>query len=430
MKNTGSPTPPALRFRPGYLAKVAQTAMALIRIYIARHLCTAPRPQKEAEGLAEAGHEVHVHGIAFDTTQSQRDEQIAAARPWRWEPVRDYTNQGFSWWIARLRHHFAKLWFQATGRISADVWSYGNRALWQHAQDHPADLTIVHAEGSLWFGEKLQRSDRQVGVDFEDWFSADLTEAQRVGRPVAELARLEAHYCRTAAYCFTTSRALAKAMAEKFTVPPPQVIHNTFAEEPSLPLPTPVSGPVKLHWFSLVVGPHRGLEELMAALPQVEGDWELSLRGNCEPAYAEILRALLPTPLQQRLQFLPLVPAAELPRTLCQFDVGLALELSDIPSRDLTITNKFFHYLQSGLAIVASDTAGHREGLEHTAGVGELCEPRNATSLAAALNHWTRSPHATTAAKNAARTHFVTTLAHEHQCNRYAAAAQIALSSI
>jgi hypothetical protein len=37
--------------------------MAKILILIGAHLCTAPRPQKEAETLANAGHDVTVRGF-------------------------------------------------------------------------------------------------------------------------------------------------------------------------------------------------------------------------------------------------------------------------------------------------------------------------------------------------------------------------------
>ncbi len=45
--------------------------MAKILILIGGHLRTAPRPQKEAETLANAGHEVTVRGFWFDPKLTQ-----------------------------------------------------------------------------------------------------------------------------------------------------------------------------------------------------------------------------------------------------------------------------------------------------------------------------------------------------------------------
>ena len=47
--------------------------MAKILILIGAHLCTAPRPQKEAETLANAGHDVTVRGCWFDPEMVKRD---------------------------------------------------------------------------------------------------------------------------------------------------------------------------------------------------------------------------------------------------------------------------------------------------------------------------------------------------------------------
>lgn len=407
--------------------------MARIRIYIGRHLCTAPRAQKEADALAAAGHQIAVHGVAYRADFSARDVALAAGRAWSWEPAADFTlgQRRRAWWIARLRHRLAREWFARTGRVTAEVWGYANNALARHALWQPADLTIVHFEGGLWFGEQLLRAGHRVGVDFEDWFSRDLAPGQRYGRPVAELERLERRYLQASTYAFTTSRALALAMGHALGAPTPEVLYNTFpaGAEPA-PVPARTAGqPVRLNWFSLVMGPERGLETLFDALPSVTGEWELHLRGESTPAYRQSLLSRIPAALHPRICFHPTVAAAELPAALATCDVGLALEVSAIPSRNLTITNKFFHYLQAGLAIVASDTAGHREGLELAPGAGQLFAAGQADALARALNYWTAVPDGIDAARQAARAAFVRHLAHEHQAGRYAARAALALAS-
>ncbi len=57
----------------------------------------------------------------------------------------------------------------------------------------------------------------------------------------------------------------------------------------------------------------------------------------------------------------PLIPANELLSRVAEHDIGLALELRQPDSRNLTVTYKFLHYLLAGLAVVASDTAGQSE---------------------------------------------------------------------
>lgn len=404
--------------------------MARIRIYIARHLCTAPRPQKEADALAAAGHTVSIHGISYQKTFAERDRAIASGRDWTWEPVVDFTSahRRWAWFVTRLRHRLARELFATTGWRTANVWGYANTALAAHALHSEADLTIAHAEGPLWFARKLLRGGARVGADFEDWFSQDLTPAQRRGRPVATLAALEGDLLRRTRYTFTTSRALADAMARHFDAPPPCVIYNTFPAGPEPALPSALRAPVKLHWFSLVIGPERGLETLFAALPFVRGEWELHLRGEIASDYRSRLLGSVPPQLAQRVNFHPTIPSSELPAALAEYDVGLALEVSSIPSRNLTLTNKFFHYLQAGLAVVASDTAGHREGIAQAPGAGILFPAGDAAALANAISHWTTDPSHLLQSRRAARHAFVSRLSHEHQATRYAERAALALA--
>lgn len=403
--------------------------MARIRIYIARHLCTAPRPQKEAAALAAAGHDVSIHGVSYDARFAPRDAALAAGQAWRWEPAADFSgSRPLRWLACRVRHRLAKAWYARTGQVSADVWSFANRELARHAHHQPADLTIVHSEGGLWFGHRLAGTGARVGVDFEDWFSRDLTAAQRRGRPVTELAELEIALLRDCRYRLTTSRCLAEALGAAAGTEPPAVIYNTFPAGPSPARPVPREA-LHLHWFSLVLGPARGLETLMAALPKLRGDWQLCLRGDEQPGYRSHLLSLLPAVLHPRIHFAPTVPAAELPARLAEHDVGLALDVSTITSRNLTITNKLFHYLQAGLAVAASATAGHQEALALAPGAGALFAPDDSTALAGVLNRWLSDRSAVQSARLAARQAFEQQFAHERQQPRYAELAGQALDN-
>lgn len=404
--------------------------MARIRIYLARHLCTAPRPQKEADALAAAGHEVSVHGVSFDATSALRDAAIAEGRPWRWEPVTDFTprRRAPCWLAARLRHRLARDWFSLTGRVTPDVWGYAQTALARHALHDPADLTIVHSEGGLAIAAELHGRGHRIGVDFEDWFSRDLPTDQQRGRPVARLAELERALLRATPYATTTSNALAQALATESRGPAPTVIYNTFPAGPEPEIASANGRAVALHWFSQVVGPGRGLECLMAALPGLTFNWMLHLRGEISAHYKTELLARLPSELRSQIQFHPTVSHDQLATAIARHDIGLALEESIIPSRNLTLTNKFFHYLQSGLAVVASDTAGHREGLAQAPGAGVIFPAGNAEALAAALNRLATDAATLLTARQAARRAFVTWLAHENQADRYAALASAALS--
>jgi hypothetical protein len=106
------------------------------------------------------------------------------------------------------------------------------------------------------------------------------------------------------------------------------------------------------------------------------------------------------------------VPPEELPALIAQHDVGLALEDAAILNRDLTITNKILQYLNAGLAIVASDTAGQREVLARSPDAGIiLSRTADATEHARQLDHLLTDRAALAARKQAARL-----LAETHYC--------------
>lgn len=406
--------------------------MARIRIYIARHLCTAPRPQKEADALAAAGHEVSVHGVAYRSDYSSRDATIVADRAWRWEPAADFTRwwSAPTWALARLNHRLAKTRYARDGSITTNVWSYANTHLMRHALFKPADLTLVHSEGTLWFSRELRRIGCRVGVDFEDWFSEDLNPSQRRSRPVALLAELEKESLHATPYAIAPSHSMATAMGETFGAPSPSVIYNTFPEVAPTPPPRPApERRVRLHWFSLTLGPDRGLESLFSSLALLEGDWELHLRGEVSLRYKHLLLGLAPHSLHVRIYFHPTVGSSALPSLIAENDIGLALDVSTIRNRNLTVTNKLFQYLQAGLAILASDTEGHREILSQAPGCGFVFTSDNPANIAGLLNRWLNDRALLHAARVAAREAYVRHFSHENQRHLYAELAARALSA-
>jgi glycosyltransferase involved in cell wall biosynthesis len=406
--------------------------VARIAIYIGRHLCTAPRPCKEADALAAAGHTVTVSGLWFDPRLVDRDREVLAGRPWRFEPYADCRGGAWStrlrWQMIRARQHLARTLFTRTGTVTADVFGYGTASMLAHARKTAADLSLFHSEGGLWVARALQRDGWRVGMDFEDWFSQDLPPGSRAGRPIASLQQLESAALRFGPYVLATSHAMARALAHAYDGPEPTVIYNTFPACATAPSGTSAGPrPVRLHWFSQTLGPDRGLETLFGALPHLPPNWELNLRADDPQGFAGALVRLLPEPLRTQVHFLPTVPNAELPARIAEHDIGLALEVSSIPSRNLTVTNKLFQYLQAGLAIVASDTAGHTEILSQAPAAGEIFNAGDAPSLAAALSGLLSAPARLSAAKRAAHQASATIFSHERQLPVYAALAERAL---
>ncbi|OLP17819.1 glycosyl transferase family 1 [Leptolyngbya sp. 'hensonii'] len=377
--------------------------MAKILILIGAHLCTAPRPQKEAAALAQAGHDVTVGGVWFDPTLVERDRLLMADLPYTFTPILDFRPEHPERVGVRLQARLARAAFRRLGLFSPALLGYGTRSLLRFALKEQADLTIVHSEAGLWVGDRLLQKGLQVGVDFEDWFSHDLLPEARATRPIAHLKKLEERLIRTCKYCLTTSNAMATALAQFYQAPRPTVVYNTFPpvltqidhrlDQQSIP---------KVHWFSQNIGRGRGLEALLQALPLLKRSVEVHLRGNCTDTTRQWLEELTPPDWRSRLFIHPTVPNHELPVRIAENDIGLALEQSDPPNHDLTVSNKLFQYLQAGLAVIATNTAGQREVMAQCPKAGHLTPCDDSVALARAINALIMDPMALRSAKIAA----------------------------
>ena len=367
-------------------------------------LARNPRVFKEASALGAAGHEVTVLGVRNHRPSVALDAALVdRAACFRHEQIE--LLDGPRAWLLRARIRLAREIASRGPRSSVHTLGPA-AALLRAARARPADLVIAHNEIAHWAGLRLLDSGRRVAADIEDWHSEDLLPADRAGRPLALLRRVERDLLHRAACVTTTSEALAEALHARYGGRRPEVLPNSF---PLPPLPTPPSAsgsplvPPAFFWFSQTIGPGRGLEEFLAAWSLSTRPSRLVLLGEIRESYAGHLRSLAPAERRDRIQFLPLVPPDELPALIARHQLGLALEQSAIPNRDLTITNKILQYLGAGLAVVATPTAGQREVLARDPATGILESFADPGSAARALDALLADPSALAARRAAAR---------------------------
>jgi glycosyltransferase involved in cell wall biosynthesis len=377
--------------------------MARILILIGGHLCTAPRPQKEADTLAAAGHDVVVAGVWFDVALAERDTALRAEKAWVFYPALDFRPGQRDRLGVRLQATLARRLYRWLGIKTPALLGYGARRLLRWAQTVSADLTIVHSEAGLWVGHQLLQQGYAVGVDFEDWFSQDLLPSARQTRPTAWIAELEAALLRGCPYRLAPSQAMAQAIAQHYPVTPPTVVYNVFPQVTPEQSQARANGNLRLHWFSQTIGPGRGLELLFEALPHLTIPVDVHLRGTCSPVNQTWLTHQIPLEWAAYIHIHPTVPNVDLPTRIAENDIGLALEQADPPSRNLTVTNKLFQYLQAGLAVIATDTAGQREVFRQAPAIGHLVAAGDAAALAAAIEDLVCNPAQLQAARAAAR---------------------------
>ncbi len=329
-----------------------------------------PRVVKEADAIAELGHEVIVLAAIHRAQDLPRINAMVRDRKWQHIPVVDLTRTGL---LNRLRG----TWLRAMARLMREA---GQRFGYEHpmqlgyeagsllrtARRLNADLYSLHLEKALWVGTKLIHDGRAVRIDMEDWYTDDGLPVDQAKRPLAMMRRAESFLLNNAVHATTTSHALADALVQTYGCPKPDVIHNSF---PSGERQTTDGRTVdridttipSITWFSQTIGPGRGLEALMKAIMLIDAPFELHLRGTPRQGFMQELLARLSPEVRNRVHVHAQVPQEELLSRLSEHDIGYCGELSDCASRHLTITNKVFEYMRAGLAIVASDTAGQKE---------------------------------------------------------------------
>lgn len=329
-----------------------------------------PRAFKEADAIAELGHDVEVLAAIHDVNALARIDAMLQGRRWRHVPVVNIADRRPLSMVRQFLLRAQNRLVRSAGRgwqlESPAQLGFMTGALCSATLARRADLYSLHAEQALWTGKVLIERNMPVRIDVEDWYSEDGLPADRALRPVALIKKCERLLLNHASHATTTSAAMSRALAEAYGCRPPAVVYNSFplAERKDVDgrrFDRRSSDAPSIVWFSQTIGPGRGLEALMTALRLLDRPVEVHLRGRPRPGYVEELLAPLPLHIRQSVYVHDQVPQGELLSRLMEHDIGYCGELSNCLNHDLTISNKCLEYLRAGLALVASDTAGQLE---------------------------------------------------------------------
>jgi len=362
-----------------------------IAILTGNHLCNNPRVIKEATTLAKRGYVVSVLGAWLDASLAKRDRELTRTLPFEFKPVLDSGRRHSGALVPRVRAKLGSIAQRTLGYQNPWQLGYAYPNLLRAALRESADLFIAHSEQAMAVAVRLWRSGRNVAVDMEDWYSRDLLPEATRYRPVALIERLERELLSKGCLGLCPSQAMADALSATYGCARPTPIYNAFPwqdreridgkfkdrQDRSLP---------SLHWFSQTLGPGRGLDVLIRALPKVRHRAELHLRGQPTIGFRRWLETNLPASWLGSIFLHDPVPNDELLSRISEHDIGLACEQPFCDSRDLTVTNKILQYLQAGLAVVASDTKGQCEVARVASGAVHLYQARDSLSLAVHLN--------------------------------------------
>jgi glycosyltransferase involved in cell wall biosynthesis len=393
----------------------------------ATHPCHNPRLVREADTLAEAGHEVRVVAPCHSDRLAAKDQRLMSRRKWRLQQV-DFRPMGTlgRWraFVIRGRRRAAnacRTWFR--GRLGGlrnleRSYTLALPELKRLAAFEPADWFIAHTQAALpvaaW---AARRQNAKLGFDCEDllWHSSS--------DPVEIIQAIEAAYLPQCEYVSVPSQAIGRKIEAAYGVTP-LVLFNVFPCALAGTIQPPVARSrcpkVRLHWFSQTIGPGRGIEDAVAALQWLDESVELHLRGSLSDEYRVRLNDLASGfGVTSRLFCYPQVDHDDLIPAMADYDIGLALERPEDPNYSLTITNKVFSYLLAGLPVVATETPGHLEALAAIPNASASYPAGDARALAKRIERWSLNPQALREAQQCAWEYARETFCWEQESQRF-----------
>lgn len=357
----------------------SMTKRARILVLTSGPLCRHPRAFRAAQTLGLAGYDVTAMTVATRPEFERMDERLLESAAFRKSSL-PLGNVRFgtraATWLAR----------KAATRGIQSLRAFGPYGpLLKRARTFGADLTLAHTELGLCIARDLMREGRRVAADFEDWHSEDLLPDARRSRPLRLLREVECDLLKGATFTSTTSESLAGALATIAQSPKPLVLTNSLPLQPN-PLPRAAASEIRLVWFSQTIGPGRGLESFLQAWSFSKVPSRLRLLGTIAPDYRSALLQQVPANRTRDIEFVAPLEPRDVPDFVAQHDLGLALEPSTPASRNLTITIKLLQYLNAGVGVLATSTAGQREVLGRTPGAGVLIDLAKPASLSQLLD--------------------------------------------
>jgi len=340
--------------------------------------------RKAADALAAAGHKVHVLYAYNAEWATEADKSILAEASWTFERVGgDPIVQRPSYFISRaVRKFYGFVGFEDRA-MCRSFYAYLRKGMsWN------PDIVIGHNPGTLGLLEAFKiRLQIPVFFDAEDYHRGELSSTAKDSELVA---RLEARVLPQVTAITAASPLIANAYQRLFPAVPILSIENAFPRklQPAKPThPLKAHEPLRMIWFSQVVGLDRGLLEFMKGMAlAVEIPIDLNIVGLCDDAVKQTLQNEIRA-VHHRLIFHPPVSEASLFKIVADHEIGLAVEPGSSDNNNIALSNKVLSYSLCGCYMLLSKTASQCEFLEHHPQTGQLIELKDPGDISSAIRY-------------------------------------------
>jgi len=359
------------------------------------HPSLNPRLVKEADALSQAGYHVTVLYQYWNDWATALDRHLISGKKWNAIRVGGNPVTGkLTYWTSRL--------FHKAGQKLVRLFGFGNNLaelaigrctipLIKKTKTIPADLYIAHNLAALPAAVIAARKNRsKSGFDAEDLHRYEMSNEDN-NEDVQLKKYIEEKYFPRVDYLTASSPQIAKRYEEIFPSLKFTTILNVF---PKHDIQTGISSgkTLKLFWFSQHVGLSRGIQDVLGAIRLLENeDIEFHILGLLKPDIKNTLDGIIKNlnfTSPPKITFHPPISPDALVEFASHFDIGLATEPDFSINNDSALSNKIFTYVQSGLAIIASDTTAQKQFINDFPGMGFSYEKKNVTDLAAVIKKY------------------------------------------
>ena len=351
--------------------------MAKILLVTSKQPSTNPRIRKSADALSAAGHDVHLQYEYSSHWASHADLGIFADCQWSHNLIGGHPRK--SWWTYYFNRAKAK-WARWRGKSESHFSPCAQEHLRLALLMQP-DVVIGHNPGMLPVLAQLKAcSDIPVIFDAEDYHRGEFVSGSFEALAIEQLE--------STTFPMLDGVTFASPLFEleykrNFTLLNTAVIHNSFSRKHirnQIQIRS-AGDPLKIVWFSQVVGLDRGLLEFLVGMNRCSSiPIELTIVGSCSTSLKDAISKAQSHPHHQ-LQFCSPLPESELFAFIADHEIGLALEVPDVKNRDLCWTNKLFVYPLCGCLTLMSDTTAQVSFHKEHPMLGEVINLRDPSSI-------------------------------------------------
>ena len=344
-----------------------------------------PRLRKSADAMSGAGHQVHVLYLYKSEWATEADAEIFEAAGWTHQLVGGSPTQH------RWRYFLSRLVRKAAEMLSHRKRAFcrGYSEFLRHGAAFKPTLIVGHNPGAL--GPIVTLGDRlgvPVVFDAEDYHRGEFPEHSKEAK---ETALLEEELLPKVTAMTAASPLIARMYAELFPEKQIDVIWNVFSlkylKQDSIAVPEDFQ-PLKMIWFSQVIGPDRGLLEFFQAFKFLKDiPLEVCLIGACRPGMEDMLTELLSE--NHQLSIRPPMPESKLFAQLANHEIGLGLETGFSTNNEIALSNKALSYPLAGCLSLLSKTQGQSQFIQTNPAAGTLIDLNDPQKVAQVIR-WTK----------------------------------------